>query len=81
MATEEQTEAKVEDTPEHEELSFVGSGSTEYTLDASGSVDELSKGILGLLEPAVEEVNSRVNDVRFVLNDANLLTINTSRAI
>lgn len=65
--TEEQpSEKPVEDKRESEEPSFVGSGSTEYTLDPSSSVDELSKGILGLLEPAVEEVNSRVNDVRLV---------------
>ena len=64
MATEE---AKVEDRPE-KEPSFVSSESTEYTLDSSSSVDELSKGILGLLEPAVEEVNNRVNDVRLVVN-------------
>ena len=68
MATEEKLEdnpeAKEENVIKNEELSFVGSGSTEYTLDSSSSVDELSKGILGLLEPAVEVVNSRVNDVR-----------------
>ena len=62
----EKPDAKVEDKRESEEPSFIGSGSTEYTLDPSSSVDELSKGILGLLEPAVEEVNSRVNDVRLV---------------
>lgn len=61
------TEAKVEDKPENEEPSLIGSGSTEYTLDTSNSVDELSKGILGLLEPAVEEINSRVNDVRLAV--------------
>ena len=64
MATEE---AKAEDRTE-KEPSFVSSESTEYTLDSSSSVDELSKGILGLLEPAVEEVNNRVNDVRLVVN-------------
>ena len=64
MATEE---AKVEDKSE-KEPSFISSESTEYTLDSSSSVDELSKGILGLLEPAVEEVNNRVNDVRLVVN-------------
>lgn len=68
--TEEQpSEKPVEDKRESEEPSFVGSGSTEYTLDPSSSVDELSKGILGLLEPAVEEVNSRVNDVRKSQNE------------
>ena len=71
MATTEEpsetSDAKVENKPESEEpSSFIGSGSTEYTLDPSSSVDELNKGILGLLEPAVEEVNSRVNDVRSV---------------
>ena len=63
MATEE---AKVEDRTE-KEASLISSESTEYTLDSSSNVDELSKGILGLLEPAVEEVNNRVNDVRFVI--------------
>ena len=63
MATEE---AKVEDRTE-KEASLISSESTEYTLDSSSNVDELSKGILGLLEPAVEEVNNRVNDVRFVV--------------
>ena len=46
--------------------SLVGSGSTDYTLDANTNVDELAAGTLGLLAPAVEEVNERVNDVRFV---------------
>lgn len=63
MATEE---AKVEDRTE-KEASLISSESTEYTLDSSSNVDELSKGILGLLEPAVEEVNNRVNDVRSVV--------------
>lgn len=67
MATEEKPEA-AEGKPKNEEPSLIGSGSMEYTLDASNSVEELSKGILGLLEPAVEEVNSRVNDVRFVVS-------------
>lgn len=61
MATKEKSEAEVEE-PEKE--TFISSNSTEYTLDPSSSVDELSKGILGLLEPAVEEVNNRVNDVK-----------------
>ena len=67
MATEEKPEDKPEvkvENVKNEEPALVGSGSTEYTLDPSSSVDELSKGILGLLEPAVEEVNGRVNDVR-----------------
>jgi len=68
MATEEEPEVKTEGKPENEEPPIVRSGSMEYTLDASSSVEELSKGILGLLEPAVEEVNNRVNDVRFVVS-------------
>jgi len=71
MATEETPEAKVEDRPEKEEP-FVRSESTEYNLDTSSSVDELSKGILGLLEPAVEELNNRVNDVRLVVDLYNM---------
>jgi len=64
--------ATAEDKPvekpdgENVAASLVGSGSTDYTLDANTNVDELATGILGLLAPAVEEVNERVNDVRFV---------------
>lgn len=63
---EDKPEVKVEEKLENEDPSFVRSGSTEYTLDPSSGVDELSKGLLGLLVPAVEEVNGRVNDVRLV---------------
>jgi len=70
--TEENVLDKPEDKPvekpdsENAAASLVGSGSTDYTLDANTNVDELATGILGLLAPAVEEVNERVNDVRFV---------------
>ena len=71
--TEESTSDKQEDEPiekpdsENIPASLVGSGSTDYTLDASTTnVDELATGILGLLAPAVEEVNERVGDVRWV---------------
>ncbi|XP_065916480.1 SNARE-associated protein Snapin-like [Dysidea avara] len=70
VSTEEDVSDKPEDKPvekpdiENAAASLVGSGSTDYTLDANTNVDELATGILGLLSPAVEEVNERVNDVR-----------------